>query len=141
MSQSVPSNPSDNQKARSWTFTINNPTIDKDQLELKLNEYNSKCYAFQRECGLVDKTIHFQGFFQVPNPIWTNSIKKHIPGIWVEPANNNSACWTYANKDDETYVGDRVSYGPPPRNNKNRGGKSLDLLKYIQNNGFLESVQ
>lgn len=104
-----------------------------------LDKFSPKCYAFQREKG-AEGTEHFQGFFQTKNPVWTNSIKAKIQGIWVEPATNNTACWQYSTKDDETYIGDRTTFGPPPTNANNKGGRSKDLLKYIQEKGFLEAA-
>lgn len=73
--------------------------------------------------------------------MYRNSIKKHIPGIWVEKCNNNEAAYAYAQKEDETFIGDRTNFGPPPRNNKNKGGNTKDILKYIREKGLTEAVE
>lgn len=128
-------NQNENIRMRSGIFTINNPTQTKEELEAQLNKLNPECYAFQKEKG-AEGTPHWQGYIMFKNAKWTNAIKKKVHKIWIQKADNNQAAWKYATKEDSTYIGDRTTFGPPPRNTKNKGGTCKERLQYIREQGL-----
>lgn len=91
-----------NPRARSWCFTINNPSeTDKSEIEKCNGEY-----LYQEECG-ENGTNHYQGVIKFKNAISFKSMKKKLTRAHLEVTKNLKASVKYCSK-KETRIGDII---------------------------------
>lgn len=74
-------------RCRSWCFTLNNPELGENELELKLVPY--RYLVFQLEAG-ESGTPHYQGFIEFDESERFAAVRARLPGAHWEPKSKNS---------------------------------------------------
>lgn len=108
--------------ARSWVFTINNPTVDDLLMMVENHDTDYICFGFEK--GSEKGTEHIQGYLQYRDGTRTaQHIHKFLPRAWHEPARGNCE----SNQIYTKKQGDWYEFGTPQKQ-----GKRNDLIKYIE---------
>lgn len=92
-----------NIRARIWSITINNYTVE-DMTQLTELTQSCSYYVWQEEVG-ENNTPHIQGHLEFKNPRTLNSLKNKLPRAHLEKCRNVEASRKYCEKSESRLVG------------------------------------
>lgn len=108
-------------RARTWCFTLNNPSFATSDLPHCDNE---RYVVWQREVAPGTGTVHLQGYIELSAPTRLGALKRWLPTAHFEPRARHSsreAARNYCMKEDSRDEGDDA--GPHERGSFEEGGQ------------------
>lgn len=121
-------------RARSYTFTINNPDHPSTLTAIKNGLKGTKYIIVGYETAPSTGTKHYQGYVSFDNPVSFNTLKKVMPTAHIEPAKGSAA----QNREYCTKEETVLEFGTIP----SRGTRSdlSSVRKSLDNNYSIQQV-
>lgn len=122
------------QKARFWSWTWNNYTLEDKKIMEQFCKESCKKYAFQEEVGKLKGTPHLQGHWEFANPRSKEALIKLFPKVNIEKVRNVTAHEKYCVKEDtragETFTNIEQVWDPLDKLEKTKW--QIDLIELFK---------